>query len=1120
MKSFNAIFTGTLMLRQVTMVTLLTCGLCFVASAQVRVPFEIRTPSSNPLQRIYSINGDYSFIGNTNLTLVNYGLTTNNNNNAMQYVDVDNDPNTWNSSSADLLFSNENNAAASCSKIKFAGLYWTGRCTSDGAASSPMEFSINKNINGTSVTKNFNKKRISLKGPGATNYETLVANDANIYYPNSSDSFIYSAYTEVTDYVKEHGVGTYWAADLALVEGNGSSTGFSGGWGLVVVYENPEMNHRDITIFDGHAFVLNSNSNGFDLEVNGFHTLPIGRVNAKLSYMASEGDVDLTGDYFQIRRNSDLSFVNLHHALNHSDNFFNSTNTTQTRNPALQNNTGIDIGTFSIPNVNNEVIGNNQTSTYFRYGTVGDTYAIFALVLAVDSYMPKVENTISVTAINAIPFQANTAASPGQIIDINIAIRNTENEAINDFKVVVPMPFNANFVAGSAQGFIGHSNATSNNSSLFFDSNLGRYGSLIWHYGTLPIGQNSSSVIANLKFQIKVTEDCHLLRNIECSPAILVDGFSSGTGSISSVSFDAVPFILGKTTGGNCDGNDIAGPLRIAVNGTQYAQLHCQDEQVLNLFFCDERNSIEVADLISQFPPNVVFVDSFPIHSNTQFYALGESLPLQEGGSVSYYALGETLGQDCRFPFFLSKCARIVANSDNGQVINSIQGGIAFQNIIGNDTLNGQQVQPNEIQLNIISTPVEGVTVEGGNVVVAPGTPAGNYTLTYQICASHDLTLCAQANVYFSVTAVQIVATDDYYRIECSSTNMVGNILINDYVNGIHCTTNEVAISLITNPSYGIQLDTQTGNLTVPNSLAPGNYQFQYQTTVVDSPLNFDIATVKLEVIDETPPAQPQLLDLVDFCSVTVPIPTTTDSCSGEVTGYTDDSLFYENPGTYIVHWVFRDNDENTTLVEQTVIVKNNEDAIPGYGYVDCNLDNDLSLNINLNNFLPEGTNENGTWTSLTPTSNLNGAIFSPYMAPTGSYEFRYLYAQDDCNQSSSVTIEVNNDCFVAPACNLLVHNSFSPNNDGINETFFIENIDQINCFPTNTVEIYNRWGVLVYKTKQYDNITRVFRGISEGRATINESNQLPTGTYFYTIKYTDSKGKEFEESGYLYLVL
>lgn len=1038
----------------------------------------------------------------------------------MQYVDVDNDSSTWNSSAADLVFTNENNASASCSNIKFAGLYWTGRTTPDGAAISPNEFSVTKTINGATVTKNFNKKSIALKGPGAANYSTFLANDGDIYFPNSSDAFIYSAFTEVTEYVRQYGFGSYWAADIALVEGNGSSTGYSGGWGLLVVYENSRMNHRDITVFDGHAFVLNSNANGFDLEVNGFNTLPNGAVNAKIGYMASEGDVGLDGDYFQIRKNSDLSFVNLHHALNQPNNFFNSANTTSIRNPILSNNTGIDIGTFSIPNENNEVIGNQQTSTYFKYGTVGDTYAIFALVLAVDSYIPKVENTISITAINNNPYQAGQTVAPGQKIDVNVAIRNTENEAINNFKVVIPMPFNAGYVAGSAQGLISYPNSSVNNIDLIFDPNQGRYGALIWNYGVLPRPVDPSTVIANLKFKLQVTEDCYVLRNQLCSPTINVDGFSSGTGSISGVNFNSHPFILGKTIGGNCNSEAIPGPLRVVIDGSSFVQLHCQNDSILNLSYCDQRTAIPIEELLLQFPSHVIFVDSYPVTESTRLFFPQESLPIQDGNTIQYFAIIQNDGLDCAFPFSLTKCSRIIANSDHGMAINSAIGGVTCTSIIGNDTLNGHQVQPGEIQLSVISVPIAGVTLENGNIIVAPGVPAGNYILTYQICDFSNPPICAQANVYFSVTALQMVATDDYYQIECATTGSIGNFLENDFFNGIRCETDQVDISFLLNSNPDIQLNSLTGDIIISAMVAPGIYQLEYRIAPKDSPLNFDIATVGIEVLDTSPPAQPYLPDIVNFCSVTVPIPSTTDSCSGEVIGYTADPLFYDIPGSYTVHWVFTDDHENTTSIDQIITVRNSEDSIPGYGYVDCNLDNDSSLNINLNNFLPEGTNENGIWTSSSNTQNLNGSIFSPYLAPTGNYDFQYLYQEDNCPQTASVTIEVNNDCFVAPACNLVVHNSFSPNNDGINETFFIENIDQISCFPTNSVEIYNRWGVLVYKTKQYDNLTRVFRGVSEGRATINESDQLPTGTYFYTIKYTDAKGKEYEDTGYLYLVL
>ena len=78
--------------------------------------------------------------------------------------------------------------------------------------------------------------------------------------------------------------------------------------------------------------------------------------------------------------------------------------------------------------------------------------------------------------------------------------------------------------------------------------------------------------------------------------------------------------------------------------------------------------------------------------------------------------------------------------------------------------------------------------------------------------------------------------------------------------------------------------------------------------------------------------------------------------------------------------------------------------------------------------------------------------------------------------------------------------------------------IGGIECYPDNNVEIYNRWGVLVFETKGYDNSTRVFRGFSEGRTTIKQNDGLPTGTYFYILQYKKQDGSTAKKDGYLYI--
>ncbi len=99
--------------------------------------------------------------------------------------------------------------------------------------------------------------------------------------------------------------------------------------------------------------------------------------------------------------------------------------------------------------------------------------------------------------------------------------------------------------------------------------------------------------------------------------------------------------------------------------------------------------------------------------------------------------------------------------------------------------------------------------------------------------------------------------------------------------------------------------------------------------------------------------------------------------------------------------------------------------------------------------------------------------------------------------------------------CDIEIGNTIiSADNDGINDFFNIINIE---AFPDNSVKIYNRWGVVVYEVEGYENGPNAFSGISEGRATLQQGDQLPAGVYFYTIKYMNDN-RQMNRSGYLYI--
>src|SRR5690606_11043491 len=124
--------------------------------------------------------------------------------------------------------------------------------------------------------------------------------------------------------------------------------GFSGGWGMVVIYENPAMKWRDITVFDGYGYMNTANSPK-ELPVSGFTAAQNGNVNIKLGMMASEGDRPISGDYFDIQNTSnawrrinkeDGSTIAATTSNASTSNFFNSAIMTgnNTRNPNLLNN--------------------------------------------------------------------------------------------------------------------------------------------------------------------------------------------------------------------------------------------------------------------------------------------------------------------------------------------------------------------------------------------------------------------------------------------------------------------------------------------------------------------------------------------------------------------------------------------------------------------------------------------------------------------------------------------------------------------------------------------------------------------------------------------------------------
>ena len=71
----------------------------------------------------------------------------------------------------------------------------------------------------------------------------------------------------------------------------------------------------------------------------------------------------------------------------------------------------------------------------------------------------------------------------------------------------------------------------------------------------------------------------------------------------------------------------------------------------------------------------------------------------------------------------------------------------------------------------------------------------------------------------------------------------------------------------------------------------------------------------------------------------------------------------------------------------------------------------------------------------------------------------------------------------------LVAPNIITPNNDGVNEALYFKGLEY---FPNNHIYIYNRWGILLFETSNYQNNWN--------------GNGQPDGTYYYILDVPDGK--------------
>ena len=397
-------------------ILLLQCFfLAFVinAVAQISIPFTIRYQNT--------VKGDMIVVGNTVLGTTKTGNFDDQNVSNGQvnqvYVDIDNDPTTFNSSSANVK---DPNPGGACPRtVKKAFLYWAAVGLNNTAASKKVKFKVD----------NGNYQEIT-----ATNI--LTATDAYVYVADITDKL-----TNVK--------GTYTVANIQAPIG--VSSGYAGGWTLFIVYEDTSKPARNITLFDGFEIIYPGNQP--PINITGFTTVPAPLpVNAKVAFAAMEGDAALTGDGLRIRTNKTASNgVNLspkdREGTAGIDNFFNSTITDENginidRNPASKNLLGFDAGIFELPNNGNTILGNDTTSATLLPSSQGDVYYPFMFAFNVEVITPQIVMEKRVYDSNNNDITGANNIKVGSSIKYQIKFKNIGNDDAKDLVISDVLPAN------------------------------------------------------------------------------------------------------------------------------------------------------------------------------------------------------------------------------------------------------------------------------------------------------------------------------------------------------------------------------------------------------------------------------------------------------------------------------------------------------------------------------------------------------------------------------------------------------------------------------------------------------------------------------------------------------
>ncbi|MEL4308066.1 Ig-like domain-containing protein [Joostella sp. CR20] len=423
----------------------------------------------------------------------------------------------------------------------------------------------------------------------------------------------------------------------------------------------------------------------------------------------------------------------------------------------------------------------------------------------------------------------------------------------------------------------------------------------------------------------------------------------------------------------------------------------------------------------------------------------------------------------------------------------------------------------------------------------------GNDRFTYTLTDAQGNQVTAMVKIIVTAVNDAPVAVDDSFVVETES--VILNVLSNDTdVDGDVLTIDDYTL-----PEHGIVEQNEDGTFTyTPEPNFTGEDIFTYTITDgnggVDDAQVFlhvsydgnekdDIAVQDIEEIDEDIPAVFDVLandNLDGIISSTLQV----DEPKYGTTTVNDNKIVYTPDPDFVGRDIFEytinytDSDGSSQSSSAIVIVTviPIEDTVEDIVYVDSSVPEVVNIDVLANDTFNENTRVEiiGVNQPLNGEANVNEDNTISYLVDEGAtgediFNYNlYVYHSDGTfnTERGTITVIIEESVDPAPPAppspeeDLEIHQLITPNGDGRNDFFKIDGIEN---YPNNTVKIFNRWGVQVFKSKGYGQGNNVFSGYSDGAATIGRNNRLPVGTYYYTIEYVKEQ-QTISTAGYLYI--